>query len=402
MARGEVSTAALAAYGAANSDAYDLLDNVPAEGPARLSAWCAFVLQTHADNLIGSGSAPGYCDSEALAEATTLYQLTSSWLDHARAAPGTAFEVAVPQPYPRPRGPQGLGELRALRKTLETVQSRLGSDLAARESEAVYGRLQPTLPVVQAALDASAALLGGGSPRPEVAETMAQTLLAGLDRAHQAGQLLAMTELISTEVASPPPRPPVTGAAALTMFLPGDPGFDPWCLTDPQEQMERRDDGVSAGLLETFWQSDPAPDVTLGIQADIAMALESGMVTYLPRGEQGSLGRATRGCPWPGAFFALGDLTVGGEHLDAGDRFVFVTGSEQGSFHRAIARISSRAVQAIQQQEDEAAEVAYQDGIQAEVDRERERRRDRRGTLFEAQMIQDLVGGGLDIISGDW
>ena len=60
--RGEVSAADLTAYASANGDAYDLLESVPAEGPARLAAWCAFVLQTHADNLLASGSAPGFCE----------------------------------------------------------------------------------------------------------------------------------------------------------------------------------------------------------------------------------------------------------------------------------------------------------------------------------------------------
>ena len=43
MARGEVSTSALEAYGTSNNDAYDLLERVSPEGPAQLAAWCAFV-----------------------------------------------------------------------------------------------------------------------------------------------------------------------------------------------------------------------------------------------------------------------------------------------------------------------------------------------------------------------
>jgi hypothetical protein len=48
-ARGEISIADRVVYRSANIDAYDLLDHLPAHGPAHASAWCAFVLQTHAD-----------------------------------------------------------------------------------------------------------------------------------------------------------------------------------------------------------------------------------------------------------------------------------------------------------------------------------------------------------------
>ena len=61
----------LTAYASANGDAYDLLESVPAEGPA----WCAFVLQTHADNLLASGSAPGFWDQGAYHDARIDYDL---------------------------------------------------------------------------------------------------------------------------------------------------------------------------------------------------------------------------------------------------------------------------------------------------------------------------------------
>jgi len=389
FARGEVATNGLDAYASASNEAYDLLEQLPPEGPPRLCAWCAFVLQTHADNLVASGSTPGYCSQEAFAEASMLYQLAGDWIARAHTAqskPGSPLDAVIPQPYPRPHGPQGERELMALRKTLETVQSRLGADLEARRSDPVYLRLQPKLPVVQAALDASAALLGGRSPGDELLATMYGTLLGALDRAFQSGELLAMTELLARQDAAPkpPPAPAVIGAAALRMFVPGDPGFDRWCLTDPEAHGLRKDDGVSPGLLDTFWSSDPDPATTLALQADIAAAVETGSADYMPNTGLGSLDDVAKRCPWPAIMFARNAITVGGESIDPGDQFVLVVGVDDGGvLHRALARISARAVADMHEQ--------------VEAPRERVPTRS-----YDYSLLNELADAGLDILIGDW
>jgi hypothetical protein len=298
-AHGEVSTSALEAYGTSNNDAYDLLERVPSEGPARLAAWCAFVLQTHADNLIASGSGPGYCDRDAFDDATRAYQFAGTWLDRARAAQARAdyvLDTVVPQPYLK-LGPQGEGQAKALRKTLWTLQSRLGAHLNARSSEPVYTRLAPTLPALQSALDTGAGL-PNSKPSPELLATIGATLISALDRAYQAGQLLAMTELIASRP-DPPADQGERDSASLTIFLPGDPGFDPWCVTDPLELIER-EFGQSVGWatrkLVEFWASDPEPAKTLALQAQIASAIENGLAARLPQ-PTGKLGEITKSCP---------------------------------------------------------------------------------------------------------
>ena len=81
--RGEVSTADLNAFASANQDAYELLDELPPQGCASLAAWCAFVLQSHADNLLASGSSEGHCVEPAYEEARVLIQLATAWLERA-------------------------------------------------------------------------------------------------------------------------------------------------------------------------------------------------------------------------------------------------------------------------------------------------------------------------------
>lgn len=356
--RGEVSTGDLASYASANSDAYDLLDGLPPEGGARLAAWCAFVLQTHADNLVSSGSAPGFCEQEAYDEARILYELVAGWLERAHGATTSGdwrLDVIVPAPYPRQHGPQGRAEVEAMRKTLETVQARAGVDLEARKGDPIYARLSPTLAAAQSALDSAIGLAAGHSPRPELQATLAQTLLGGLDRAYQAGQLLARPDLLARAHAAEPPGAGSPGPAALRLFLPGDPGFDPWCLTDPVERSARHDDGVSAGQLAELWQNDPDPGATLAIQADIAAALEAGSVDYLPADLGGSLHAVSGRRPWPGAMYvhAQAGAVIGGQQLDEGDRFILAVGGSGETFQRAIVRLSAKAAKKLTDEDEE-------------------------------------------------
>lgn len=351
IARGEVSTRGLDAFASGNSDAYDLLDAVPAHGSARLAAWCAFVLQTHADRLIASGASPGYCSQGAFTDASMLYQLAGRWLDRARRAqalPALALDAVVPQPYPRPRGQLGENELTALRKTLETVQARFGADLAERAGDPLSLRLQPTLPALESALDSSEAMLAGGNVRPELLATMAHTLYVALDQAFQAGQLLALPELLYTAKPAPTADPvPVSRAAGLMLFLPGDPSFDPWCLTDPIDVSVRFEDGASRRQLHALWKADPEPAKTLAIQAEIVGLIECGAADYLPGGHFGSLAMVHELCPWPGVLLVKAACSVSGQPLDAGDRIVLAVGGSADTFRRTVIRVSPKAAEAL-------------------------------------------------------
>jgi hypothetical protein len=302
------------------------------------------VLQTHGDNLLASGATPGYCGQEAYDEARIRYEFVRNWLERSRATLKSGdwkIGVVIPAPYPRPQGPQGMAELRALRSTLETVEARLGADLQARRTDPAYDRLQPTLEVVESALDSSLGL-SSGTPSPELQATLSLTLLSALDRAYEAGQLLAKPDLLA-KPQNEKPAPAPTGATALSLFRPGDPAFDPWCLTDPIERRDRQADGVAAGMLDDFWRADPNPERTLSIQADIAGALEDGTTDYVPNEMAGSLEQFTRKCPWPGVLWAKGPLQIGGQQLDEGDRFVLAVGGSGEGFRCALVRLSAAA-----------------------------------------------------------
>jgi hypothetical protein len=338
MAHGEVSTGGVDAYASANSDAYSLLEELPPTGEARVAAWCAFVLQTQGDDLLASGSAPGFASEEICEECQIVFQLVSTWLGRARQAaadPSYRLGVVVPQPLPQPLAARTPDVLKAMRKTLGTVQARVGADIVERSSEPVARRVGPMMSVVQSAIDASA-VLARGSIGIELAASLAGTLQGGLDRAYQVGQLLSLPGLIAE------PEPPAHSsqahhdASSLELFLPGDPGFDRWCLTDPLTRARESENVRSNTDLDAFWAADPEPAKTLAIQAEIAAALEYGLVDYLPGNTTDEfVDRVTR-CPWPGVLYARSPVTIAGTTLQAGDCFMFSVGTTDAGFERTL------------------------------------------------------------------
>ena len=375
--RGEVSTVDLSAIASANQDAYDLLDELPPQGCASLAAWCAFVLQTHADNLLGSGSSEGHCVEPAYDEARILIQLAAAWLERANSALSSAeyrLDVVIPQPYPRPYGAHHIDELRAMRKTLEAVEARAGTAIEAQRGEPVYERLQPTLGIMRAALDAALVLARRHTPEPSVELGLVQTLHAALDRGYQAGQLLAMPELLAKSRVEPPVRD--SSPASLAVLRPGDPAFDPWCLTDPIERRRLASIATSVAKLDDFWAKHPEVEQLLALESEILTAIQAGTVDYMPSEAAGSLNQFTSKCPWPPALWAKSGISIGGQAFDEGDRFVLSAGGGDEPFRCAFVRLSARA--AARFEEDDAARAA--------------------GTSSGGSGLGDLVGSALEIL----
>jgi hypothetical protein len=336
-ARGDVSTKDLIAYGRAGSDAYDLLDQLPATGYPRLCAWNAFVLQTYGDKLLASGESPGYVSPETAEEVAVLYQLVGGWLARARQMTANAayrLDVYVPQGLPHhwQTTPRTTEQLIAMRDVFQAVQARLSSDLKAfTGADDDRTRLQ----ALELAVDSDGDYLDKvwtRDPGPDLRTTLGTTLTGALDRAYQLGQLLAVPALLD-ELHSQPVRAPRTGPQ---LRLPGEPGFDLWCLTDPMERRRMEGDGTFWQHLEAMWQADPHPERTLAIKAEIDAALASGAVDYLPSEGVGQLYRLADHCPWPGVLVVKTPVLIGGKELEKGEKFVFAVSHDDGNFERAI------------------------------------------------------------------
>ena len=137
-------------------------------------------------------------------------------------------------------------------------------------------------------------------------------------------------------------RPPASSPASLALLRPGDPAFDPWCLTDPIERRRLAAIATSVAKLDDFWTKHPEVEQLLALQSEILAALQAGTVDYMPSEAAGSLKQFTSKCPWPAALWAKARISIGGQAFEEGDRFVFSAGGGDEPFRCAFVRLSAR------------------------------------------------------------
>lgn len=351
--RGEVSAADLEALRAAGLEAHDLvlaLDERRSGDPwalprhhqiADLCAWCAYALQTLADRVIEADYAAkpatiGYLPRATAASVRAALGEVSEWLSRARQAeanPSYALDVFVPRALPRLiAGRATRAELVALREAAATLQAHTILRLTAVDEyttpgrEAQLARLKQMQAAAASALEYAERLWRRDMP-DAVLPVVAAQVLSALEQLYLAGQLLAMPSLLDDA--------PVEESMPAVPPLPGEPGFDQWRLTDPQQAGRLRVAFHSAHQLAELWERDPDPARTLAIQTEIDRALEQGHVQRLPPGST-QLAELTRRCPWPPAYVALETVDIAGTHIDAFHPFTLVVGEEQGRFRRAL------------------------------------------------------------------
>ena len=136
------------------------------------------------------------------------------------------------------------------------------------------------------------------------------------------------------------PTPAASGAVvpdstSVGLFLPGDPGFDPWCLADPELRRRKQASSELNAVLDAFWASDPDPASTLAIQAEISSAVERGGADFVPD-QVGPWTRRANRCPWPAVLYARTRLTIAGKDLAPGDTFFLEVGTSEAGFQRGL------------------------------------------------------------------
>lgn len=155
-----------------------------------------------------------------------------------------------------------------------------------------------------------------------------------LDDQFRLGQLLAAPQLTEPE-ASGRQRP-----APARLRGPGEPGFDPWCLTSPRHRSRLRSGRAVRLAIDRLWRCDPEPDRTLGIQRQIEAALEAGSIRYA-HGPDG-LPRVFYTCPWGPIYEAVRPVRIGGTRMNTLTQFAFEVSAEQfresGTFVRRLVR----------------------------------------------------------------
>ncbi len=369
--QGEVSAETLEAYRRASGPVFELLDRVearrlafaadgltpwtvpPAARAELLCAWNAFVLQSLGNDILDADYAEypataGFVPPATAEQVMAFYAQVEPWLDRAHQAhanPAFRLNVEVPARLPpwTEAEPLRKSHLRGLIRAMGAV---------GEHAAAAVGSLPDTVPdpVRQRQLDwirqlyASAqnkaryaAELHGTDPPPPVQQRVEPYARAAVELFYEVGQLVADPTLADadaepgevqsegTEARNPPPGP-------------GQPDFDPWCLTHPDARALLQHDPRALAVLRQLWERDPNPARTVAVQREIQAALQ-----------RGDLGPAERDglplgywfcCPWGAVYEAHREVTISRTKLKPGQQFVFeVRAAEFGHIKRFTRRI---------------------------------------------------------------
>ena len=371
---GEVAAHALESYRRAGLQVHELADRLeevrhelvvglasdddrPAARLALLCGWNAFALQTIGDHLLAadyerSPRTVGFVPPALAAEALAMYGPVAGWLSRAQQALHNEhyeLDVAVPARLPRwvavdadVEGGAYLAGLRDALGRLETHADRWLTSLAslpegrgARTSgggerrRRAAGVVRQVRAEAEAAADYAAGLAAGGGPgsadaAPSDAAEV-QVKLA-LERLFLFGQLVADPTL----ALAPLPKPTVRARAgeAPRLRLPDEPGFDPWCLTDPRRAAALRAEASARREVRDLWAHDPDPARTLALKADIDAAVVRNRVGY-------GVGHF-HACPWSAIYVAKQPLRIGRVALEPLQEFTLALDASGRRFRRTI------------------------------------------------------------------
>jgi hypothetical protein len=342
MTDAEQLRASLAASGAG------LWGATPAQGSRLLCAWNAFALQTLGDELVEADyradpRTKGFLPPVTAEQAAAFLGEVEQWSSRARRAADdatyditaeVALTVPLPgwvkvEPCPRAHLDAMLAAARAMRGRAEAALADFIRTDPPRGREDTAARLRGRAAEADSVVAYGEALWSPDAPA-EVHERVENSLRRGIAAYYELGQLLAMPVLAD--------RPQVSAVpvAAKPLPLPGQPGFDPWCLTDPHSRARWQQDPAARRAIEILWRYDPDPAATLAIQSRINAAVAARAVTReTPRGH-----RHYHCCPWSSIYQVRRRVTIAGQRLRPVQEFTFDVSAEEmgegGEFTRQL------------------------------------------------------------------
>lgn len=366
---GEVAATTVEAYRRAGTSAYqDLLDadqlrkdlaltggNIWAARPAQASqllcAWNAFVLQSLGEQLVEADYAAdphtvGYLPPVTAEQAAAFLGEVEQWSARARRAgsdPGfdVSAEIGLPAPLPEwveadPCPRQHLVAMLAAGQAMRDRAQAALADLERTKPPADKAAAAARLRGMAAEAD-TVMSYGESMWAPEVPADVHERIENSLKRAiaayHLLGQLLAMPALLDQ------PAVTATAISGPRLPLPGQPGFDPWCLTDPATRASWQADPAARRAIDMLWRYDPDPAATLTIQSQIDAAAAQGAVTAGTTASGREIGNYYC-CPWSAIYLVRRPVTISGRLLRSGQEFTFDVSAEDmadsGEFVRRL------------------------------------------------------------------
>lgn len=373
LIEGEVPASTLEAYRRAGGPAYDLQweteerwHELQSQGVNpwavdavtqawMLCAWNAFVLQTLADQFLEADyrvepATVGFVPPVTAEQTLAFYTQVPAWLSRAHQArtdPAYRIDVALPadlppwsevEPCPRSHLEGMLAATRLLAPHAETVVGTFNAAGAPAEKQAVTQRLGALLADARTKAEYAERMYARDVPQ-ELHEEIERHAKEALERFYQLGQLVAMPALAEAAPPATAPAPERAGAARGRLPLPGEPGFDPWCLTDPESRADWQRDRQAREAIGALWEYDPDPRRTVGIQQEIDEALARGDIDHATDRSGKRLGFYFC-CPWASIYVVKRPVTIGGRRLRTLQEFTFDVSAEEmsegGEFKREI------------------------------------------------------------------
>ncbi|HYR07766.1 MAG TPA: hypothetical protein VEQ60_08350 [Longimicrobium sp.] len=320
----------------------------PALRAELLCAWNAFVLQTLGNEMLDADydahpATVGYVPPPVARQALAFYQQVEPWLDRARQAdanPRYQLRAQVPAMLPpweesaRHRPSQLPGLLRAMRSVAAHAEAAMAflPQVAPHDAEAQLNRIRQLHASAESKARYALDLQGAGDARGMDARVEPYVRDA-IELFYTLGQLVAEPALAADPDSLPPGHADLPPRAVTA--LPGEPGFDTWCLTDRGAANELQDNERAQRALKKMWAEDPDPARTLAVQAEIRNAFERGLIAYAYEGDE-RVGYF-HCCPWGPVFMAVQPLALAGTRLSSRQRFVYDVGAlGDDAFRRRI------------------------------------------------------------------
>jgi len=354
--QGEVAAADLEAYKNAGLGVYQLLDQLQNRRAQMLvggvspwdasqatqtelfAGWVAYALQTLGDGFLqadydADARTVGFVPEVTARQIRRFYAEVERWLCQCREAGanpdyrhGVSEIVSLPgwekvEPCPMAHlqamvtAARQLGERAAM--LLYDVQRSQMTDDQKRE----LLRIDQLLEGGNTNRERAELLWGGGRLSDELHEEVERNLKRAIHAYFDAGQLAAVPSLIAGYDSQ--------AAAAPAAALPGQSGFDPWCLTDPASRGNWQHDPAARRAIDTLWRFDPQPDRTLAIQREIDAALNAGVLAYATNKQTGQPFGHYFCCPWSAIYQAVDDVTIAGRRIRRGETFTFDVSAEE-------------------------------------------------------------------------
>jgi hypothetical protein len=352
---GEVGAATVEAYRRAGAAAYidqadaervrselvlsgrSIWTALPHEASQLLCAWNAFALQTLGDELVEADyradpRTVGYLPKVTAEQAAAFLGEVEHWAARARRAAcdetyDVTAEVTVPAPLPQwfEAEPCPRAHLDAMMAAGRAMRGRVEAALDdLTKAKPPEGRADAPDRLFGMAAEANTAIdfaesLWSPEAGPELHERVEESLRRGIAAYYRLGQLLAAPMLLDRDIAVPvriPVPPGYTGLA-----LPGQPGFDPWCLTDPVNRSLWQYDRAARAAIDTLWRYDPNPAATLRIQAQLNAAVEARQLVVA-----GTIRQTANyffRCPWSAIYFVYRPVVIAGQSLTPIQQFAF-------------------------------------------------------------------------------